>query len=191
MPTRKSNNSNDQIESLRDDVREDVRELHQKIEDKVEGIRQENKADLDKQSEKLEKRASAKFKEVADKIDKVHDCVHLARKSISELQQENAVAHERVDGELKGMNDKIDAAEKSRKVMHEKFDALKEDVSAIKHAVTPASTQEKSKSEAPILEAIRKRALTVLGIVGTTLLIALCLIILGMLPTDLVQQAVP
>lgn len=191
MATRKTSKDN-QIEDLRDDVREDVRELHQKIEAKVDGIRKESKADLDKQSDKLEKRAAVKFTEVNDKIDKVHECVHQARDSIQEMQTENAVAHEKVNGDLKTLSEKIDKvdekADEARKVMLEnvdetrkalleRIDGLTEAISEVKQSKSSENTQVK-KTETPILDAIRKRAITVLGIVGTAALIAICLLLI-------------
>ena len=172
MPARKSSNQSngDQIEALRDDFREDVRELHQKIDKKIEDNRKEYKDDLDKQSEKLEERSNVKFKEVGEKIEKVHDCVHQARESINELQKENAVAHAEVAGDLKAMNEKIDKADASRKIIHEKLDELRTEKNS-----APSS----KKSESPILDAIRKRAITILSIVATTALTAFLLIALS------------
>ena len=120
--------------------------------------------------DKLEENIKTEINHVTDKVDKVHDCLDGARKDINELKIQN----QKQTDDIENLKDNMTKAEESRSRLHNKVDDLKSDISDIKASVKPATTPtpaSKSKSEAPILEAVRKRALTVLGVVGTIALI--------------------
>ena len=117
-----------------------------------------------------------RFDKVEAKIESIENKQDVQHEDFVKFREESRVDHEQVKGQLT-------AAEKSRKITHEKMDEVKQDVKQIAELVTKGNSTP-VKSQSPILESLKKRAVLIFSIVGTIALTALAIIFLNAIGID-------